>query len=76
MTRETINGRRLAGLFLLGLLLFNYPLLYLFNENVLIAGIPLLYAYLFGTWTSLIALIFAISRSTARSRQPFNDDPK
>jgi hypothetical protein len=27
MTRENINGRRLVGLFLLGMLLFNFPLL-------------------------------------------------
>lgn len=63
MTRETINGRRLAGLFLLGLLLFNFPLLWLFNRAVLVSGIPLLYAYLFGTWTLIIALILVISRS-------------
>ena len=63
MIRETINGRRLAGLFLLGLLVFNFPLICLFNKAILIAGIPLFYLYLFGSWITIIALILLISRS-------------
>lgn len=74
MTRETINGRRLASLCLLGMLLFNFPLLCLFNRAVLIAGIPLLYLYLFGTWTLIIALILVISRlKTERPQADTND---
>ena len=52
-----ITGQRLVGLFLLGCVLFNYPLLYLFNHPVSITGVPLLYAYLFGTWAVLIGLM-------------------
>ncbi|WP_419655377.1 uncharacterized protein Dvar_44580 [Desulfosarcina variabilis str. Montpellier] len=63
MTRDKINGRRLVGLFLLGMLLYNYPLLCLFNRPILVCGIPLLYFYLFGVWTLIILLMLIISRS-------------
>ena len=42
MISSLIRGQRLVVLFLLGCLLFNYPLLYLFNSNSRIFGIPLL----------------------------------
>lgn len=63
MTREKINGRRLVGLFLLSVLLFNYPLICLFNRPILIMGIPVLYLYLFGAWTLIIILMLIISCS-------------
>ena len=42
---------------MLGCLLFNYPLLALFNVRASIFGIPSLYAYLFVAWALLIALV-------------------
>ena len=57
MARASRKGERLAGLFLLGCLLFNFPLLGLFNVNATILGVPLVYAYLFGAWALLIALL-------------------
>ena len=54
MNHPTVQ-QRLVGLFLLGLLLFGYPLLSLFSEPVLLFGIPLLYLYLFVTWLLVIA---------------------
>ena len=51
------TGERLAGLFLLGCLLFNFPLLGLFNVQATVLGVPLVYAYLFGAWALLIALV-------------------
>ena len=63
MTREKVNGRRLVGLFLLGLLLFNFPILCLFNRAVLAFGIPILYLYLFGAWSLIIILIMLVDRS-------------
>lgn len=70
MAGDKINSRRLVGLFLLGLLLFNYPLLYLFNRPMLVAGIPILYLYLFGVWTLMVLLILVISRSRRESALP------
>jgi hypothetical protein len=46
--------------FLLGCLLFNYPLLYLFNINDRLFGIPLLYIYVFTAWGLLIGLTAAV----------------
>jgi hypothetical protein len=57
MTKSSRKGPRLAALFLLGCLLFNYPLLALFNVRATILGVPLLYAYLFFAWALLIALV-------------------
>ena len=54
--RTTMKGPRLVAVFLLGVLLFNYPLLALFNRTVLILGVPLLYAYIFAAWGLLIGL--------------------
>jgi hypothetical protein len=57
MIRPDIKGQRLAALFLLGFLLFNYPLLTLFTGSVQVFGIPVLYFYVFAVWALLIALM-------------------
>ena len=48
------------ALFLLGCLLFNYPLLSLFASDMRIWGIPLIYVYLFAAWTVLIGAMALI----------------
>ncbi|MBK9245866.1 MAG: hypothetical protein IPM30_13685 [Burkholderiales bacterium] len=48
---------RLVALAILGCLLFNYPILALFNRPVTILGIPALYAWIFVAWTVLIVLM-------------------
>jgi len=60
MIRPSIKGQRLVALFLCGCLLFNYPILSLFAGQGVIAGIPLLYAYVFTTWALLIALMAVV----------------
>jgi hypothetical protein len=60
VAKPSRRGERLVGLFLLGCLLFNFPLLALFNVRVTLFGIPLLYAYLFAAWGLLIALVALI----------------
>jgi hypothetical protein len=57
MSKPNVKGQRLVALFLLGNLLFNYPLLALFNRPAMLGGIPLLYLYVFGAWALLIALL-------------------
>ena len=47
MTPKARKNKRLVGLFLLGCLLFNYPLLSLFNLETMILGIPLLFFYIY-----------------------------
>jgi hypothetical protein len=50
-----LKGQRLIALFLLGCLLFDYPLFSLFAGPSQLLGIPLLYAYIFFVWALLIA---------------------
>jgi hypothetical protein len=57
MPQSGERSARLVAVFLLGVLLFNYPLLALFNRVAETAGIPLLYAYVFGAWAFLVALL-------------------
>jgi hypothetical protein len=64
MFRSVIKNQRLVGVFLLGLLLFNYPLLALFNRAAEAFGIPMVYAYIFCAWALVIGLLaLVIERS-------------
>jgi hypothetical protein len=62
MAKSSRIGQRLVGVFLLGCLLFNYPMIMLFNVRSTIFGVPLLYAYLFAAWALLIALVALIMK--------------
>lgn len=66
MTRDSIINKRLIGLFFLGYLLFNFPILSLFNLPEFVLGFPLLYAYLFAAWAGFIVLIILIVHSRPR----------
>ncbi|MBF0108849.1 MAG: hypothetical protein HQL76_06725 [Magnetococcales bacterium] len=48
---------RLVALLLLGVLALNDPILSLFDRDAVVAGIPLLYFYLFGFWFFFVVLI-------------------
>lgn len=60
MAHRALQAQRLAALFVLGCLLFSFPLLSLFNIAGTVLGIPILYAYLFGVWIGFIALLILI----------------
>ena len=63
MALSAEQSQRLVGLFVLGCLLFSYPLLALFNVGGMVFGVPLLYAWLFGAWVVLITLMaLAVAR--------------
>jgi hypothetical protein len=51
------KSQRLVALCMLGCVLFNFPLLALFNVPGTIYGVPVLYAYVFFAWAVLIALM-------------------
>jgi hypothetical protein len=55
MGEHEAKGQRLVGLCLLGFVLFNYPILALFNVPATLFGIPVLYAWIFFAWAVLIA---------------------
>jgi hypothetical protein len=61
MIRSSLKGQRLMALFLLGGLALNYPLVSLFAGAVQVAGIPLLYAYVFFAWALIIALMALVA---------------
>jgi hypothetical protein len=46
---------------MLGMLLFNYPILALFNVPGSLFGVPILYAYLFLAWAALIGLMALVA---------------
>jgi O-antigen/teichoic acid export membrane protein len=53
MLRRTARRDRLIGLFVLGLVLLNPPILNLFGGTIF--GWPALYLYMFASWAALIA---------------------
>jgi hypothetical protein len=57
MNRPQLKGERLFALFLIGSLLFNYPLLSLFSREGMVWGITILYIYIFSVWAALIGLM-------------------
>ena len=57
MIRTRLVAQRLAFLFLLGCVFFNYPLLSIFNQGGSLFGMPPLYSWLMGSWLALIVLL-------------------
>ena len=57
MERDEAKGQRLVALFILGCVLFNYPVLSLFNVAGDAFGVPLLYVFIFAAWAVLVALM-------------------
>ncbi len=51
------KGQRMIALCMLGCVLFNFPILALFNVPGTLLGVPVLYAYIFIAWALLIALM-------------------
>ena len=63
MQDSEAKGPRLIALFILGCLLFNYPILALFNVSGTVFGVPVLYAYIFVAWVLLIVLMAFVAES-------------
>lgn len=57
------KGQRFIALCMLGMLLFNYPILALFNASGTVFGVPVLYAYIFIAWVTLIVLMAFVAES-------------
>lgn len=63
MSESESKGQRFVALCALGLLLFNYPILALFNVSGTFFGVPVLYAYIFIAWAGLIAMMAYVAES-------------
>jgi len=57
------KGQRFIALCMLGMVLFNFPVLALFNVAVTLLGVPVLYAYLFAAWAAMIAVMALLAES-------------
>lgn len=65
------RGRRsqiLVSLCAAGLVLFNFPLLILWDKPVTVLGLPLLPVALFMIWAALIVLLALVSERSAGGR--------
>ncbi len=70
MTEGGHRYERMIGIFLLGCVLFCYPMLSIFSAGSLVFGIPLLFVYLFCVWLGLIVLIYLATRDRPPSEAP------
>lgn len=59
--KQRLGRQRLLALFAAGLLLFNFPLLALWDRDTMLLGLPLFPAALFLVWALLIAVLGFIS---------------
>ncbi len=64
--RDSIATEAAVSLFLAAGLLFNFPILSLFNLELLLLGFPLLYVYLFLAWAGVILSLFFLSGIRSR----------
>ncbi len=62
------TGEKLLLLFVLGVLLLNFPVLAIFNRAETLAGVPVVVLYLFGAWAGGIAAVALLAR------RPWSDE--
>jgi hypothetical protein len=70
MVNDSIKNKRLVGLFLLGCMVFNYPLLSLFNLKRMFYGLPLFYLYIFTVWSVMIILLIVVTNHSSTQHKP------
>ena len=58
----------MAALFILGNVLFNYPILTILNLKLIFIGIPLLYLYIFTVWSAFIIAIIYVTQVSPKSQ--------
>ena len=61
MLDDETRRQRFVALCMLGMVLFNFPVLALFNASGTVLGVPVLYAYLFAAWAGLVALMAIVA---------------
>ena len=61
MIDNEAKQQRFVALCMLGMVLFNFPVLALFNVQGTVLGVPVLYVYIFAAWAALIALMAAVA---------------
>ncbi len=64
--------QKLVGLFVFAIVLFNYPVLTIFNRAIFVAGIPLLFCYLFAAWFLIVVLLLIVIERRSLLHMPRN----
>ena len=59
---DSLRSARMVAVAAAAVLLFGFPLLALFDVDVQVLGVPLLWAYLFVAWSLVIAVIAWVAR--------------
>ena len=68
-----LKRQRLIGLFFLGLILFNFPIIALFSEAGWFFNLPVLYVYIFLAWILIIlSTALILKRKTEQSDKNAN----
>ncbi|MDX2283809.1 MAG: hypothetical protein NW241_06585 [Bacteroidia bacterium] len=68
--RAVMKERKLLGVFLLFLVVFNYPIITLFRSGQTVGGIPVLYFAILALWLGMIGLMMLIIEAP-RNRQDY-----
>ena len=77
MQRNLLTGQRLVAVCLAGCVLFNYPLLALFDRPETVWGVPLLYVFVFAAWLLLIAaLAWVVEGRQSGADAPHREGPR
>ncbi len=69
------QGKLSGVLGILCFLLLSYPLLQIFNYDTLVAGIPLLFLYIFGVWLLAIIGLYVMSNRFASQNPLGKQEP-
>lgn len=72
---QGLDAQRLVALFVAGWVLLNFPLLALWDHNVLVLGLPLFPLALFLIWTLLIAALAWVMERGASDEGDEHPDP-
>ena len=59
---DSLRSARMVAVAVLALLLFNFPLLALFDVDVRVLGVPLVWADLFLVWVTVIVVVAWVVR--------------
>ena len=59
---DSLRRARMVAVAALAVLLFGFPLMALFDVDVRVLGVPLLWAYLFTAWAGVIAVVAWVAR--------------
>ena len=63
--RRGLAGQRLVAVFLTAALLFNYPMLSLFDRPEPFFGLPMVWTFLFAIWALLLVVVaWIVERGT------------